>query len=217
MIMVAASKKGLSVALSRLSQFSSGKVMLEQYSTEPEIAATLLYSAFMQGDIDGKVVADLGAGPGILGIGALILGAKKVFFVEIDTVALSILRENLTLLSEEIKGFDSSKAILIEGDVQEFNEQVDTIIMNPPFGTKQKHHDKLFLEQAFALGKHIYSRHKSSTKPFLEAISRDHAFSMQIIGEVKFPLKKTMHHHTRQKATIEVVLVRFTSRQQQPS
>ena len=83
-----ASKSGLAVVLSRLSVFQRPKVRVEQYPTDSEIAAEVLWSAFMKGDIDKMCIADLGCGTGILGIGALLLGAKKVYFLDIDQNAL---------------------------------------------------------------------------------------------------------------------------------
>ena len=78
-------KTQLAVELSRLKTFQKPKMYLEQYPTDSEIAADMLWSADMQGDIEGKVIADLGAGTGILGIGALILGAKGITCSLIDS------------------------------------------------------------------------------------------------------------------------------------
>ena len=45
--------------------------------------------------VEGRVVADFGCGNGILGIGALLLGAKQVYFVEKDHDVVEIMKENL--------------------------------------------------------------------------------------------------------------------------
>ncbi len=47
----------------------------------------------------GKTVADIGCGSGILGITALKLGAKSCYFSDIDKVALDNLKENIELNS----------------------------------------------------------------------------------------------------------------------
>ena len=75
---------------SRLKGFSEAKVRVEQYPTEPAIAAEVLWKAIMAGEIQEKTIADLGCGTGILGIGCLLLGSKRVFFVDIDPGALEI-------------------------------------------------------------------------------------------------------------------------------
>ena len=84
-------KSKLAITLSKLKVFDSAKVKLEQYPTDSEVAADVLWNAFMQGDIGNKIIADLGAGTGVLGIGALILGAKKVYFVEKDKDVIKLL------------------------------------------------------------------------------------------------------------------------------
>ena len=77
------SKKAVTVVLSGLKGFESPKVRVEQYSTDAEIAAEVLWYAYMKGDI-GKVSVDLGCGTGILGIGLLALGSEKVHFIDSD-------------------------------------------------------------------------------------------------------------------------------------
>ena len=86
-------KSALAIQLSKLNVFTKAKVRLEQYPTDSEIAATMLWDAYMQGHIEDKILADLGSGTGILGIGAILLGAKHVYFVDADREVLDILRE----------------------------------------------------------------------------------------------------------------------------
>ena len=85
------SKSSLAIELSKLKVFNQANVSLEQYPTDSEIAATILWQAKMNNDIEDKIIADLGAGTGILGIGALLLGADYVYFVEKDEKAIEIL------------------------------------------------------------------------------------------------------------------------------
>ncbi|MBI2110499.1 methyltransferase, partial [Candidatus Woesearchaeota archaeon] len=128
-------KKSLAVILSRLEKIPSKNIFLEQYETDSEFAAKLLWSAFLHGDIKGKVIADLGCGNGILGIGALLLGAKKVYFV--DVCDLGIAKKNASEINLK-------NAFFIQKDVREFKQKVDCVIQNPPFGVKKKHADKAF-------------------------------------------------------------------------
>ena len=91
------SKKQLAVALSRLQSFEKPSFKLEQYPTDSEIAAEVLWFASQYGDLDNKEIADLGCGTGILGIGALMLESKSLNFVDIDERALRKLKQNLQL------------------------------------------------------------------------------------------------------------------------
>jgi len=135
-------------------------------------------------------VADLGSGTGILGIGALLLGADKVFFVELDFAAIDVLRENL-----EKHIFDKKRYVIVHTDVKAFSEKVDLVIQNPPFGTKRIHADKGFLEKAFDIGQKVYSFHKLSTSIFVEAMARDHHFEIEGVLRFSYPLKKTQKFH----------------------
>lgn len=69
--------KNLQSELEDMKTFENPKIKLEQYTTSPYIAASILHTAqSVYGDIKDKTVADLGCGSGILSIGAVILGAK---------------------------------------------------------------------------------------------------------------------------------------------
>jgi len=201
------SKSDLAVRLSRLKGFYEGKVRLEQYATLSEIAADLLWNAYLLGDIEGKVIVDLGCGTGILGIGALLLGAKKVYFVEIDENALNIAKSNLsTVKSESLP----SEFILGDiGDIGKFEVEIDTIVQNPPFGVKVRHNDRYFLENAFKLGKIVYSLHKSETKGYLEGFSDKKDFEITHEYRYKFGLSSTYSFHVKKMHYIDVSCFRF--------
>lgn len=198
------SRSALAIDLSKLDVFEQADVSLEQYPTDSEIAATVLWQAHMNRDILDKKVADLGSGTGILGIGALILGAKFVYFVEKDEKAVEILKKNL----ENIEGIERKHQIL-HMDVDGFKEKADVVIENPPFGTKEKHADKMFLEKAFSTAKTVYSFHKTSTKKFIEKISEDHGFSIAEQIDFSFPIKASQKYHRKKVEKIEVSCFRF--------
>ncbi len=189
------SKSELAIVLSKLKQFDNPKVVLEQYSTDPEIAAQVLWSSYMQGDIEGKTVADLGCGPGVFGIGAALLGAKKVYFVDVDDSALKITKENM--------GGVGVKGELVLSNVKDFSKKVDTVLMNPPFGTKVKHHDRLFLEKAFSISTIIYSIHKITSKKFISEFATDSGFKVESVEEFKMKLVRTMKHHKKGRVIVD--------------
>ncbi len=201
------SKKSLAVFLSKLKTFDYPSIQLEQYATDSEVAATILWSAFMNGDIEGKTVADLGCGTGILGVGALLLGAKKVYFVDIDEKALSLLSENLDYLSREFEG-EFEREVILDA-VENFGVKTEVVIENPPFGTKTEHADRAFLLKAFSTAPLIYSFHKTSTRNFVSAISEDNGFKVTAEIALDFPLKKTFSHHKKKVERVEVSCFRL--------
>ena len=88
----------------------------------------------LQDDIVGKVVLDLFAGTGNLGIEALSRGAKKTIFVEKGRQALRLIQRNLTQFGLEgrfeILPRDANHAI---GILMERGECFDLILMEPPY------------------------------------------------------------------------------------
>jgi putative methylase len=204
------SKSSLAIELSKLKLFSSPDVKLEQYPTDSEIAAEVLWNAHMLGDIENAVIADLGCGTGILGIGALLLRAKKIYFIDIDKDALQIAKNNCVELGiEENCVFINKKIKEIKSD--SFDEKVDLVIQNPPFGTKEEHADKQFLEKAFEITKKVISFHKESTKVFVEAITKDHKFNITHHWKFKFPIKQTQKFHKKKIQRIDVSCWRMVS------
>ena len=196
MLNLISSKSKLAIELSRLNGFENPKLLLEQYPLDSETASLILWTAFLNQDIEGKVIADLGSGPGILAKGCLLLGAGKVYLVEKDPEAIKISKQN-------IKG---KKAVFINQDIKDFNKQVDTVIQNPPFGTKTRHADKIFLEKAMLLSSTIYSLHKITSKGFISALAHDNQFTIQQIIPIKMQLKPTYRFHQKPKKQIELGL-----------
>ncbi len=203
------SKKKLAVLLSKLESFIDPAVKSEQYATDSEIAAEVLHYAFMHGDVEGKDVADLGSGTGILGIGALILGAKRAYFLDNDMKALEALVRNIVLVENSLGVNLKSKAHIIHSDIAGFSQEVDTVVMNPPFGTKEKHADKEFLEKAISKANTVYSLHKTSTIAFLVKLAENKGFICFNSMDFSFPLKHTMKHHEKKRKLIEVSCLCF--------
>ena len=185
-------KKQLEIKLSKLERFDNVKPELEQYATDSDSAAVLLWIAFMNGDIENKVIADLGCGNGIFGIGALILGAKKVYFVDVDKDSLEVAEKNC----ENVE--------FLNLDVSEFDEKVDVVLMNPPFGVQNVHADKVFLEKAMDISNKIYSIHKIESKEFINSLTKDSGFGVSGVEEINMPLGRTMQFHKKDKHFVKV-------------
>jgi putative methylase len=198
-------KKQLAIILSQLKGFKDPKTRLEQYEIDSEIAAEIVWNAFYRREIKGKIIADLGCGTGILGLAVLLMEAKKVFFVDIDENAVDVAKENLKFLEEKFDVNLAGKAKFIVEDVDFFDEKVDIVIENPPFGIKgEKHADKVFLEKAFKIGGVVYSFHKAESKKFIDAVAQDNGFNVEGYWEFSWPLKHTMKFHKKKIEHIPV-------------
>nr|XP_023478867.1 methyltransferase-like protein 5 isoform X2 [Equus caballus] len=156
--------KELESRLQQVDGFEKPKLLLEQYPTRPHIAACMLYTIHnTYDDIENKVVADLGCGCGVLSIGTAMLGAGLCVGFDIDEDALEIFNRN-------VEEFELTNVDMIQCDVcslsNRMSKSFDTVIMNPPFGTKNnKGTDMAFLKTALEMARTaVYSLHKSSTR-----------------------------------------------------
>jgi len=146
--------------LQEVSSFSNPNFHLEQYPTSAHISAHVLYTIDKTyEEINGKIIADLGCGSGILAIGCSLLGSSHVIGIDVDPIALRDATENIVKLEAEVELLMSDVSYL------PFSHKVDTTVMNPPFGTRNKGIDLVFLKKAIELSKvSVYSLHKSSTR-----------------------------------------------------
>jgi putative methylase len=155
----AVSKRQLEIQLAKLKILQTPKLGLEQYPVSPDVAAELLYMAgFEHRDLQGEII-DLGTGTGRLAIGAALMGSMKVVGLDIDETAIAIARENAVAAGVQVEWLVSA--------IDEVDGKYDTVLMNPPYGTRSPHLDVRFLERAFELAPVSYSLHKSSTRRFL--------------------------------------------------
>ncbi len=176
---------------------------LEQYALPGSLAAEILITAYYFGDIHQKDVADLGCGSGILGIGALLLQANSVLFVDCDCDILRTARENC---AEATKGLKAGRATFHCSNIQDIVTRVDTVVENPPFGTRRRGEDVQFLKKATEIASVVYSLHKKGNAAFLEK-QTEHMLTH--IREMRFPLFRSYPFHERRVVEIEVELLRF--------
>lgn len=203
------SRKQLAILLSKLKPFENPKIKLEQYPSDSEEISNILWQAHMFGHIEGKVILDPGCGTGIIGLGALLLDAKKVIFLDIDTDALNTLKNNISL-AEELSGekFKSNSYEIINSDYLAYDfsgNKIDTIIHNPPFGTRNEHSDLNFLKKSFSVANAVYSLHKASTKDYLQKAIEREGFRIFYEYEFSYPLKNTYAQHTKKIQRIESI------------
>ena len=86
--------KQLESLLEDVEPFREPNNELEQYPTGAHLAACVLAEAHARGDVEGRVVADLGVGGGVLAIASLLAGARRVVGVDVDPGALELCRDN---------------------------------------------------------------------------------------------------------------------------
>lgn len=204
-------RKHLEEYLEGIEVFENPKVELEQYPTKPHIASHMLYTMQASyGDVEGKLVADLGCGCGALSLGAAMLGAGTVVGYDVDPDALEVWRANC----DEME-IDACEAVLCDV-TQGFpsyscHKQFDTVIMNPPFGTKQKGVDMEFLQMALHLANNaVYSLHKTSTRDHVLTRAEKWGAKGEVLAELKYDLPASYRFHKKKSVDIEVDFIRFS-------
>ncbi|XP_026724686.1 methyltransferase-like protein 5 [Trichoplusia ni] len=197
--------KTLEGHLEGLNGFTEPKVQLEQYETPAHLAATALYTIQTQFEsIENSIVLDAGCGPGIWGIGAALLGASFVTAVDVDEHALNVFRENVDDM--EITNIDAIQCDFLESSVCQWEGYYDTVLMNPPFGTKNNSGiDMQFLRMGTFLScDSVYSLHKSSTRKHIEKKVKDWGMKGSVIAQMKYNLSQTYRFHKQHSMDIAV-------------
>ncbi len=197
------SKRQLEIVLSKLKILETPTLRLEQYPVSAEAAAELLYMAgFEHDDLEGRII-DLGTGTGRLAIGASLMGSAHVVGVDVDARALELARENAKTAGVKVKWVQST--------IDKLDGTYDTVIMNPPYGTRTIHADTRFLDKAFQIASITYSIHKASTRTFLDRYVNK---SRRRIAETRSMSMKIPHlfsFHARRWKSIEVDLCRIVT------
>eukprot|EP00939_MAST-03C_sp_MAST-3C-sp1_P002019 g2019.t1 len=86
----------------------------------------------------------------------------------------------------------------------------DTVIMNPPFGTRVKGIDVLFLEKALSSCRRaVYSLHKTSTRVHIMKVGAGCGALGTVIATLRFDIPKMYAFHKHSSVDVEVDLWRF--------
>jgi putative methylase len=197
----------LAMLLSGLLPHPCDSVELEQYTTDGNLAARWLADISAFDDLtEGCTVADLGAGNGVLGLGALVLGAGRATLVETDQAACDVAKSN----AESIGFADSVEVIqaMLGSDPVDLGS-ADVVISNPPWGRQIPRADRPFLEAmiAAAVPTHLlHSAEATHIQPLFEAAG----WSAERYGEADFALPAAYSHHSRQRGRTRAAFWRLT-------
>ncbi len=184
----------------------SPEAYLEQYTVPADVASEMLFiAAYINDDVIGKTVVDLGCGTGRLAIGATLLGAEKAVGVDIDRSAVRKAKENAEHLDLQ------SKPSWIIGDIDVLRGRFDTALQNPPFGVQKRTADRRFLLKALELAPTIYSLHKSgeNNRAFIKRFIEANGGKVTSIFQMRLGIPKMFKFHTKRVHQIIVDLYRI--------
>ena len=201
------SRRSIARRLESVADFDEPRVDLEQYLTPSDVAAHLCHLAWLQGDLDGKTVVDLGTGTGMLAIAASFAGPDRVIGVDVDADALEVARSNEARLLERstidwIRA-DGTRAPLCVTDV--------TVVSNPPFGAQRgrRHGDRAFLETARELADVSYTIHNEGSLEFVESYAGDEGGTVTHAFRTPIRIERRFDFHTADSTTIDAEVFRI--------
>ena len=137
---------------------------------------------------------------------------SPLFSFDIDCDALKICKENL----EEL---EITATELVQADVQQlavshcrFTKLFDTVLLNPPFGTKcNQGTDLEFVQVALELSHGpVYSLHKTSTRAHIVKTASRWGVNVQVLAKLRYDLPNTYKFHKKKSVDIEVDFIKFT-------
>jgi len=191
-------KNHLRQKLTKVEDFDNPKVSLEQYITPPGLAADLIFFAYMNQDLGGKIV-DLGTGTGMLAVGVALTGSK-VEAVDKDEKALSTARKN----AEEIGVSD--KINFKQKEVSKVSEEFNTVLMNPPF-SQHSNEGISFWATATSVSARVYSVSPTSNRGGIKKFLQNTNHRVVDLEKFEIELPSTYGFHTKEGHKTEVDLI----------
>ncbi|CAG8486244.1 87_t:CDS:2 [Paraglomus brasilianum] len=220
--------KDLEAALQDVTDFDNPNVKLEQYATSAHLASRMIYTAqSTYDDIRNKVVVDFGCGCGVLrAVSQPVFwgqGMKENSYwrgvatqsfpiytigLDIDSSALAIAQENITDFEFYV---DLIQTDIVTDPLLGFRGNVDTIVMNPPFGTKNnKGIDMAFLKKAIEVAdRAVYSVHKSATREYILKKAKEWNVECEVLAQLKFDIPMKYKFHRKESVDVMVDFLRL--------
>jgi putative methylase len=202
------SRSALETQLAVVAGFDDPRADLEQYPTPPGLAAHVVHAADLNGDIEDRLVVDLGTGTGMLALGAALRGPTHVVGVDIDRTALTTAAENRRRVGTTtpigwVCADATAAPIRPTGPT--------TVLMNPPFGAQDgnEHADRAFLATAARLADVSYSVHNAGSREFIEAFAADNGGSVTHGFHAALDLDRQFAFHDADTESIDAEIYRI--------
>ena len=193
--------------LEKICDFNEPRAELEQYSLPNEIIAFILLIS--KSDLINRNVVDFGCGTGRLSLPIAKFFSKSVLGIDADISVCKQFLENVKKTKVRTDLLISSVEFI---EVNNWKKLSPTTIMNPPFGTKRRGIDQVFLKKALKFSNVVLSVHKSSnsSRRLWKDIATSFNKKFQILATFGFSIKRTFLFQTRDRHSVEVDLLRFS-------
>ena len=197
-------KKELEIFIEKIPPHPEPKAYLEQYTTPAGIVADMVYWAYQMGDVQGKNVCDLGCGTGRFAVASAVLGAERVYAIDIDEKAVDVLKKIADKYELNIKTEVMS--------VEKFYEKCHTVFQNPPFGSQVRGADLPFLKKAMEVGEVVYTIHNTITEDFINKKVLEYGGVITLKKVYRFRIPQTYRFHKKKAVEINTTMFKIEVR-----
>lgn len=143
-----------------------------------------------------------------MSIAASVLNAGHVVGFDIDAAALGVCSRNCEEM--EIAAVDLVQCDLSLPPDHRWRGFFDTVVMNPPFGTRTKGLDIAFLKAAlFMSSGSVYSLHKTSTREYIKRKAEELGVNCRVIAELRYNIDRIYVFHKKDSKDVAVDFVHF--------
>ena len=202
------SRSALETQLAVVAGFDDPQADLEQYPTPPGLAAHVVHTADLNGDIEDRLGVDLGTGTGMLALGAALRAPARVVGVDIDRAVLTTAAENRRRVGTKTPvGWVCADAT----DAPVRPSGPTTVVMNPPFGAQDgnEHADRAFLATAARLADVSYSVHNAGSSEFVESFAADNTGSVTHAFRAELDIDRQFAFHDADTETVDAEVYRI--------
>jgi putative methylase len=189
-----------------INTFDKAKITLEQYTLPAQLIAFIL--TYLEEDLINQKIVEFGSGTGRISLPILKFFSQNLLCIDIDHEAMLNLKRLLNVQSLTAELLISAIEFL---ETDSWKKSYTVTIMNPPFGTKRRGIDIVFLEKALNFSEKVISIHKSNreSRNLIDKISRNYNKSCEILATLEFPIPPIFSFHRKKSHLVCVDIYRI--------
>ncbi|MFX1285422.1 MAG: METTL5 family protein [Promethearchaeota archaeon] len=189
-----------------INSFHKGKIQLEQYTLPAQLIAFILVS--LEKDLKNQRIVEFGSGTGRISLPLVKFFSTHLLCVDVDSKTIYDLKRLFKEQKLEVELLISAIEFL---ETYSWKNSYELSIMNPPFGTKRRGIDVVFLEKALVFSKKVISIHKSNqeSRKLINRISRSYNKSCEILATLEFPIPPLFRFHKKKSHYVRVDVYRI--------
>ncbi|MFX0013619.1 MAG: METTL5 family protein [Promethearchaeota archaeon] len=192
-----------------INSFHKGKIELEQYTLPAQLIAFIL--VYVENDLMNQKIVEFGSGTGRISLPLVKFFSKYLLCVDVDSETMYGLKALLKSQKLEAELLISAIEFL---ETYSWKNAFEVTIMNPPFGTKRKGIDIVFLEKALIFSKKVISIHKSNreSRKLIKRVSQKYDKSCEILATLEFPIPPLFVFHKKKSHYVCVDVYRISEK-----